>query len=55
MDHIYGGTGDDHINSIFDDSKDYVDCGPGTDSINGQLSTEPTPKDVYVNCERVAG
>ncbi len=51
-DRIYGGPGDDYISSTGDDGKDYVDCGGGTDTVNQELGTEPTPEDVYLNCER---
>ena len=53
MDLIFGGKGDDFMSSIGDDGKDSVDCGPGIDSVDQSLGTEPTPKDVYRDCERV--
>ena len=35
-DETYGGRGNDFISSVDDDSSrgDFVDCGPGTDTVN---------------------
>lgn len=52
VDEIYGGADDDFISSISDDSKDFVDCGRGIDTIDQSLDTEPSPRDICRNCER---
>lgn len=45
-DKIRGGPGNDVIRSNDDRSRDYVDCGPGFDTV-APLSS----RDVYRNCE----
>lgn len=46
---IFAGPGDDEI-LIADPAAEYVDCGPGTDSVH--VATQGTP-DELVDCERI--
>jgi hypothetical protein len=50
-DRIYGGRGNDFISSIGDDSGDFVECGPGRDTVNEMPGPGKGPRDVYRNCE----
>lgn len=49
-DRIYGGTGRDLIYAGGDQRIDFVDCGPGHDTVT--LGFSGTDRDVYRNCER---
>jgi len=59
-DRIYGGLGDDHINPNDDAEGDYVDCGPGYDTVDQMPTVLPDgapsdgKRDVLVNCELIA-
>lgn len=50
-DRIYGGTGKDLIHAREDRRIDFVDCGPGHDTVALDLSR--ADRDVYRNCERL--
>ncbi len=50
-DRIYGGPGNDFINANDDAQRDYIDCGPGYDTVSE--APFPRARDVYVNCERI--
>jgi Ca2+-binding RTX toxin-like protein len=51
IDRLYGGSGDDFISVIGGRSEDYVDCGPGFDTIEKQRG--PWPADFStVGCEK---
>ena len=49
-DAVYAGRGNDFVNVRGDDSRDYVDCGPGYDTVNNMPG--PGPADVFAaDCE----
>jgi Ca2+-binding RTX toxin-like protein len=50
-DSVYGGRGNDFISTEGDDVKDFVDCGPGTDTVNLPPGPAEHP-DTYRNCEQ---
>jgi Ca2+-binding RTX toxin-like protein len=51
IDRLYGGSGDDFISVVGGRSKDYVDCGPGFDTIKKERG--PWPSDFSpVGCEK---
>jgi hypothetical protein len=33
--------------------RDHIDCGPGIDTLDQSLGIDPTPRDIYRNCERI--
>ena len=50
-DEIYGGRGNAFISSVGDDSNgDFVDCGPGTDTVNRMPGSGAG--DTFRNCEK---
>ena len=50
-DETYGGRGNDFISSVGDDSRgDFVDCGPGTDTVNRMPGSGAG--DTLRNCEK---
>ncbi len=50
-DEIHGGRGNDFISSVGDDSsRDFVDCGPGIDTVD-QMSGSGAA-DTFRNCEK---
>ena len=53
-DSVYGGRGNDFLSTEGDDIKDFVDCGPGNDTVKlVNLVAEPSEMpDTYRNCER---
>lgn len=48
-DRVFGGAGDDYIDVSDDLQTDYVDCGPGLDTVVIR-SLQPN-RDAYKNCE----
>ncbi len=53
-DEIYGGRGNDFISSVGDDcSRDFVDCGPGTDTAN--QTPDSGVGDTFRDCEETVG
>ena len=53
-DEIYGGRGNDFISSVGDDSsRDFVDCGPGTDTANQM--PDSGVGDTFRDCEKAVG
>jgi Ca2+-binding RTX toxin-like protein len=51
FDQISAGDGNDYVSVIGDDSGDFVNCGPGKDSVDVMFGQPHGPKDVYKNCE----
>ena len=49
-DRIQGGPGNDFVRSNDDWSRDYVDCGPGFDTVTTTIDPLSS-RDVYRNCE----
>lgn len=49
-DRIQGGPGNDVIRANDDWSRDYVDCGPGFDTVTTTVAPLSS-RDVYKNCE----
>gem|GEM_PF-2321430 len=53
-DEIYGGRGNDFISSVGDDSsRDFVDCGPGTETANQM--PDSGVGDTFRDCEKTVG
>jgi RTX calcium-binding nonapeptide repeat (4 copies) len=51
-DWVYLGAGDDKAALASDGQIDYIDCGPGTDTV--VTSPGPDPMDLHVHCEDVS-
>jgi Ca2+-binding RTX toxin-like protein len=51
-DSVYGGSGDDFVSFVGGDSPDYIDCGPGFDTVEKWPATGPTNLHA-TNCEEV--
>ena len=52
VDHFRGGSGDDYISSVGDDSRGYVSCGPGYDTVEKIPGVKPF--DSFADdCEKV--
>ncbi|QIN81393.1 hypothetical protein GBA63_01195 [Rubrobacter tropicus] len=49
-DRIQGGPGNDLVRANDDWSRDYVDCGPGFDTVSADPGSS-SPRDLYVDCE----
>lgn len=49
-DRLYGGTDNDFVRTNDDWSRDYVDCGPGLDTVTTNVAPLSS-RDVYRNCE----
>ena len=51
-DSVYGGSGHDFVSFVGGDSPDYIDCGPGFDTVEKLPTTGPT--NVHAtNCEEL--